>query len=310
MSSRTVPALLRLLALVSLLALPFLAAAGPRVLILGRSDDGVQAQVIAAMRSALEKALPDLDIELHAATPEGLKRSSAAAAVVTVGREAASLAASRPSATPMLHIMLPAAAVHALPARRSSPAAAIVLDQPPSRQLALLRLALPEMRDIALISSPAGDAAADQLQIAAGHAGLQVLRARISSDKELFAALEHVLPAAGILITTPDPVVFNRYTVHNILLTTFRRRSPVLGLSAAYVQAGALLGLYSTPAQVGEDAADAVREILSGLPLPPLSGPKRFEIGVNERVARALGLHLPSPDALTHALRRQEEGTP
>lgn len=308
---RAVRGLLRLLVLGTLLAASVLAGAAPRVLILGRSGDGTQVQVMAAMRDALAESVPEAEVEILPATRENLQRAGQASAIVTLGREAASLAAGFPTATPMLHAMLPAAALRTLPAQRSGPAAAIVLDQPAPRLIALLRLALPETRNIALISGPASKAAVEDLQRAAKSANFEIMHAHITRYDELFPALEHVLARPGVLIATPDPIVFNRYTVQNILLTTFRRRLPVLGFSDAYVQAGALLGLYSTPAQIGEDAADAVRAMLAGAPLAPLGGPTRFEVGVNDKVARALGLlSLPSADALARELRRMEGSAP
>ncbi|ENO90670.1 ABC transporter substrate-binding protein [Thauera linaloolentis] len=307
---RAIRGLLRGLVLGTLLAVSVLTNAAPRVLILGRSGDGVQAQAMAAMRDALADSIPEVEIEILPATRENLQRAGQAAAIVTLGREAASLAAGFPTSTPMVHAMLPAAALETLPTQRGGPAAAIVLDQPAPRLIALLGLALPATRNIALISSPASKTTVENLQRAAKSANFEVMHAHLANDDELFPALEHVLSRPGVLIATPDPVVFNRYTVQNILLATFRRRSPVLGFSDAYVRAGALLGLYSTPAQIGEDAADAVRGMLAGSPPSPVSGPKRFEVGVNDRVARALGLSLPSADALARELRRQEGAAP
>ena len=74
--------------------------------------------------------------------------------------------------------------------------------------------------------------------------------------------------------------------------------------------AGALLGLYSTPTQVGEDAADAVLDLIAGRPRPALSPPQRFEVGVNNTVARALGLELPTAESLMRELRRVEASAP
>ena len=113
-----------------------------------------------------------------------------------------------------------------------------------------------------------------------------------------------------MLIATPDTAVFNSYTVQNVLLTAYRLRSPVVGFSAAYVRAGALLGLYSTPAQIGSEAGEAVLQVLRGAALPPVARPAHFEVAVNDTVARALGLALPPADELAAALRREEGGSP
>jgi hypothetical protein len=49
----------------------------------------------------------------------------------------------------------------------------------------------------------------------------------------------------------PIRVVFNSQTAGSILTAAYRRQVPLTGFSPAYVKAGALLALYSTPAQVG-----------------------------------------------------------
>ena len=185
-----------------------------------------------------------------------------------------------------------------------------MLDQPAARLVALLRLALPQTQTVALIAGPSSELAVDRVRAAAQDAGLKVRQSKIDNSDALFPALQHVLVEPAVLVTIPDAVVFNRYTVQNILLTTFRRRSPVLGFSAAYVRAGALLGLYSTPTQVGEDAADAVLDLIAGRPRPALSPPQRFEVGVNNTVARALGLELPTAESLMRELRRVEASAP
>lgn len=81
----------------------------------------------------------------------------------------------------------------------------------------------------------------------------------------------------------------------------------MLGHSAALVRAGATLGLYTTPVQAGQEAARLAARVLDGAPLPPTSTPQLFEVGVNATVARALGLNLPTAEALTRALIEAEE---
>ncbi|MCK9215528.1 MAG: hypothetical protein M0P52_13940, partial [Rhodoferax sp.] len=77
--------------------------------------------------------------------------------------------------------------------------------------------------------------------------------------------------------------------------------------SPAYVRAGALLAVYSTPPQVGAQAAQWVLDVLANRVLPELAlQPLDFEISVNEPVARVLGLSL-DVQALTLALKRQEQ---
>jgi ABC-type uncharacterized transport system substrate-binding protein len=89
-------------------------------------------------------------------------------------------------------------------------------------------------------------------------------------------------------------------------MTTIRAQVPLVAFSPAYVRAGALLAVYSTPPQVGDQAAQWVLNGLANRTLPEQAlEPLDFEISVNEQVARVLGLSL-DVKALTRALRRQE----
>ncbi len=314
MMQRALAAWLRLLIVGGVLAISSMVSvsAAPRVLVVTQAFEGPHAETLGALRHALANSLPVAEIDVHLASDPNLHHASAASIIVTIGSEAAAIAAASPkhTDTPILHALLPASAVPPPTTADRTRTTAIVLDQPAARLVALLRLALPQARIVALIAGPDSRLAVERVQVAAHNAGLKVRQSYIDNNDALFPALKHVLVEPAVLVTIPDAVVFNRYTVQNILLTTFRRRSPVLGFSAAYVKAGALLGLYSTPTQVGEDAADAVLDLIAGRPRPAISAPQRFEVGVNSTVARAMGIELPSAESLTHELHRVEGSAP
>jgi ABC-type uncharacterized transport system substrate-binding protein len=84
-----------------------------------------------------------------------------------------------------------------------------------------------------------------------------------------------------------------------ILLTSYRHRRPVFAHSAAYVTAGALAAVFSTPEHVAVDVAD----LLAGATEPSglvrrIHSPRRFDVAVNRAVARALGLVVADEPAL------------
>eukprot|EP01032_Pedospumella_encystans_P026470 gene26469-29906_t len=108
----------------------------------------------------------------------------------------------------------------------------------------------------------------------------------------LFTGLKTVLDDADVLLAVADPQVYNSATISNILLATYRARVPVVAFSPAYVKAGALLALYSTPRQIGVQAGALARGVLQGGPVPASQYPQEFSVAVNEHVARSLGLTL------------------
>jgi ABC-type uncharacterized transport system substrate-binding protein len=129
------------------------------------------------------------------------------------------------------------------------------------------------------------------LEKAARERGFELVTSPVAQDG-LFAALQAVLPEVEVLLALPDPAVFNSQTAANILTAAYRRQVPLVGFSPAYVKAGALLALYSTPAQVGARGGEVLRQALSGRGLPPPQWPREFTVSVNQDVARSLGFAL------------------
>lgn len=287
------------------------AAAPHRVVIVTSSADGVYAEAATTLRTLIETSMPTLEVETR-----GWENATAATfadsrIVVTVGTQAARVVAHLGITQPLLHILLPASTYEKLPpARTGAAVSAIYLDQPPERQLALIRLALPDWKRIALLTSPGGDRALRRLAELAREKQIEVREATIAADRDLYPALQQVLTEPAVLLATPDPQIFNSYTVQNVLLTAYRHRSPVVGFSSSYVRAGALFALYSTPAQIAGQAADAVFRVARGESLPPPRAPRQFEVAVNANVARSLGIMLESGERLTAELQRMEGNTP
>ena len=280
-------------------------AAETRVIVLAELDKAPQSETVAALTAELQRD----SVGVAVVAPDSATHAALAGAelIVTVGGQAARTTVALEAAVPVLHVLLSRTTLDALGHRPGGASwSAIVLDQPAERQIALIRLALPAHERIATIAGPETPTLARALAAAATRSGLDVRSAEAADIPALYPALRSVLEQPAVLVITPDGQVFNSQTVHHVLLTAFRLRAPVLGFSAAYVRAGAMLGLYTTPAQAGTEAAGVVRRVLAGQALPPAGEHTLFEVGVNPTVARALGLELPEAEALTRALRTQE----
>ena len=195
---------------------------------------------------------------------------------------------------PLLSILVPRLAFERLaaPARlRAGSLSAVFLDQPAARQLQLIRLALPAARKVGMLVGAESKGHLPALEKAAKERGFEPVTSPVAQDG-LFAALQAVLPEVEVLLALPDPAVFNSQTAANILTAAYRRQVPLVGFSPAYVKAGALLALYSTPAQVGARGGEVLRQALSGRGLPPPQWPREFTVSVNQDVARSLGFAL------------------
>ncbi len=169
---------------------------------------------------------------------------------------------------------------------------AVFLDQPFGRRVDLVRLILPDAKRIGVLWGPESVVSQSSLTQSVLSRGLGIESSVVASPTGLFAGLKSVLDESDVLLAVADPQVYSSTTIANILLATYRARIPVVAFSPAYVKAGALVAIYATPVQIGQQAAGLVRLSLQGAALPQPQYPNEFEIIVNDHVARSLGLNL------------------
>jgi len=189
---------------------------------------------------------------------------------------------------------------------------AVLLDQPFSRQLALVKAALPAASNIGVLFGPASLPSSIGLQQAARLHNLGLVQENVNKAPDLMPKLRHVLENSSALLAVPDPAVYNRESVPTILLTSYRYQKPVIGFSQAYVRAGALAAVYSTPRQIAKQAAETVRQFTAKpqAGLPPPQAPKYFSVDINRQVARSLGIEIGDENALSETMLRIERLLP
>lgn len=222
--------------------------------------------------------------------------------VVAVGmKSAAQLIHSR---KPVLNVLVPKTGydklVKSSVAHRSS---VIYLDQPMERQLSLLQAALPKITHIGVLYSvqPAGLA---NLRRLAGERNLLLHESIVNQEHSLVDALEDVLEESEALLVLPDTDIYNAGTIRNILLASYRKQVPLIGISQSYVKAGALCAIYSTPEQIALQAAEAIRQFADTGKFPPAQYPDEFDVSVNKQVARSLDIPIKDANQLRNEVRR------
>jgi ABC-type uncharacterized transport system substrate-binding protein len=234
--------------------------------------------------------------------------------IVAVGMKAAELVTAQ-TATPVLVAMVPEAGYKKLlatisPENRPPEISVIYLNQPWSRQLDFLRAALPERRKIGLLYSPDTGIDIERLRRDIAERGGSMIALSVRSEDELFEKLASVLARSNVLLAIPDRTIFSSNNIRNIMLTSYRHGDPLIGLSQAYVTAGALGAIFSTPSQLAEQASAAVISYVRTGQLPTPQYPAAFTIAVNQQVARSLEINVPSPEAIRKRMEKASGGTP
>lgn len=176
---------------------------------------------------------------------------------------------------------------------------AIVLDQPYMRQMALIRVVLPEAKNVGVLLGTTSSQYEELLKEAGEKNALNVLEENIRQEAELIPKLKKVLGVTDALMAIPDPLVYSRETAQPILLTSYRHQKPVFGYSQSYVRAGALAAVYSSTKQLAKQAVEiTIRSQQTSGVLPPPQIPKYFSIMLNTQVARSLNIPLMDEELL------------
>jgi ABC-type uncharacterized transport system substrate-binding protein len=231
---------------------------------------------------------------------------SRASLLVTVGVNAAELIADRGGKTPVLAVLVTEDWHRKQGSMRLAaggrPAGTVVLEQPLPRQFRLIKSAFPSAAKVGVVVGAKNAVMLEELRELAESQNLNLVSGVVESDTTLVPTLEQVLDEADLLLAVPDSEVLNRNTVQTVLMTTYRYRDPVLGYSKAMSRAGALVSLYSTPAQIGRQAGETATRVLAGGKMPGLQWPRYFSVSVNGHVARSLGMTAPSEEMLLNSL--------
>ena len=256
-------------------------------------------------RASLDKRGSTADLQVLDLNQLGNQALPETSLLIAVGSRAAEALSSRSPHQPMLLAMLPQTKLD----RLLSPQAKIggvYIDQPATRYIALARAAIPEIEHIGLLIGRDNKDSTTRLLAAARDARLRAQAETIGSEADIYPAMQRLFADGGVLLATPDTSVFNSQTIPSILLSAYRRGVPVIGFSPAYISAGAMVALYSTPEQLAAQSADIALQVLAGGAMPTPQYPHHYTIGINERVARSLGFSLEGEALIRERLERLE----
>jgi len=165
------------------------------------------------------------------------------------------------------------------------------------KQLEILKEILPRVSRIALLGNPTNAGHAPQLrqaQDAARALGLRLQSLEARGPGEIdsaFAAMGR--EQAGAVVVLVDSMLIDQRT--RIADLAARRRLPMVAWPIDYAEAGGLMAYGPSVADMFRRAATYVDRILKGAKAAdlPIEQPTKFELVVNLRAAKALGLAIP-----------------
>jgi putative ABC transport system substrate-binding protein len=165
------------------------------------------------------------------------------------------------------------------------------------KRLEILKELIPSVSRVVFLHDP--EAAPNALKLmreAASALGITLLTARAMGSEDLLPELDAVERAGPeALMTYPDVILSTAPRPKILGDFALKARLPTVHAFRFYTDAGGLISYGATTAEVYANAAELVAEILKGARPSnlPLRQATRFELIINNRTAKALGIAVP-----------------
>ena len=166
-----------------------------------------------------------------------------------------------------------------------------------AKRVELLREIAPNVSRVALLMNPTNpnvDVERMDAEAGARRLGLETVTLNARNAREIDTAFERLLDAkADGIITATDPIPLDRR--EQIVAFANRHKLPVVGFVRQFAAVGGLLSYGPSISWMYRQAGDYVSQILKGArPAEmPVMQPTQFELVVNLKTAKALGLDVP-----------------
>ncbi len=173
------------------------------------------------------------------------------------------------------------------------------MNVPVEQPLRVLKQLGPQVKRIGVIYNKARTGyLVKEAEAVARDEGLQLVAREVASPKEVLPALESLQDGIDALWILPDETILAQAVVQQMLLFSYRRKIPVLGLSDRHAQMGALLSLsFASSEDIGRQAGEAAKAVLAGKAPGqiPYTTARKTNLVVNLKAAQKLGVEIPRP---------------
>jgi len=166
------------------------------------------------------------------------------------------------------------------------------------KRLELLREVIPDLRSLAVLvnvaNAPGGGAEVSAVKTAARTLGLEIITVEIRRAEEIEPAIETLSGKAGAVYVVQDPLFIA--TRDRISTSVLSARLPTMHPAQEFVEAGGLMSYGASFPDTFRRAGDYVDKILRGAKPAdmPVEQPTKFDLVVNLKTAKALGVEVPA----------------
>ncbi len=283
----------------------FASATAPSVYLLLSGEQAYYQEVSTVFQRVLAERYHALPV--HTYTLDQTLQVAPNSIVVAVGSRANEFALSHLPDVDIISLLMPVSAWDDLLTRSSGAGrrAAVVIDQPLERSVALGKLLVPTAKRVGAVFGPVSVASKAELRGAVQRSGMELIYAELASDDNPIGVLAPLVQKTDVFITVADRAVFNKSVAKWLLYLSFRQKVSVIGFSKSYAKAGALAAVYSSPENIGRHGAELVSFLLSSQGKGQgvdeswrTYYPEYYTLEVNREVANALNIVVPELEEL------------
>jgi len=230
--------------------------------------------------------------------------------IIAVGSNATRALLSADINTPILSVLMPRHLAEKLrkqyPKRKNW--SSLLIDQPVERQFHLITSITGRPQKTGVLIGPYTKYLKKSLKKSAKKSRHTLTTRYVKNAEELTKSLKALARKSNILLTLPDPVIYNKNTIRGILLLSYRKKLPVIGFSKAYVKAGAIAAVYSQPNQISKQTISIIKRFFKKHFFKRKEyHPKNFSVALNKKVARSLGISLPEKSLIIKRIKLAEK---
>jgi len=164
---------------------------------------------------------------------------------------------------------------------------------PPERQLSYLRKVMPRVKRVGLVYDPktTGHLVARAYK-AAAKMGIELTALRANRPEEFPELLKRIKGRADVFWMLPDSTVITPESAEYLILFSMKNKIPILAFSEKYLKMGAFMSVEINSFNLGKQAGEMARKILSGIPVEdiPTSDAADANISVNHIIAKKMDI--------------------
>jgi ABC-type uncharacterized transport system substrate-binding protein len=170
----------------------------------------------------------------------------------------------------------------------------LVLDQPPEKQLAVIKQLFGKDKPVGILHSKASAWRMAAYQLAADQLDMKIISAQAKNQdsSDLGHALNRILSEIGSVLIIPDKTIYNRSTIAQLLLTGYQKRIPFIGYSKSLAKTGAMASVITEKNLIAQDISGLVIKLLDNQQVENLQFPEKYKLIFNKKILESMDIKI------------------